>query len=272
MKGMRRVATAIAACGLLALAACGGSGSGSTAASQTQNAGTPQHGGDLTFARTTDILTLDPTQMTDNESIWTAESIYETLYAATPNGRQLKPWLATGYSLSANHLVWTFYLRHGVDFANGQPMTSADVKFSIDRVSAKASNPFAFIDTAIASITTPNKYTVVITTKYPWAPLLADVALFANGIVPDNFGGESQQQFFAHPYGTGPFSVSQWVKGQKLVLVRNNHYWQKGKPYLDKVTFTDVPNDNTRDLELQSGEAQVDEAPPFSSHCASRNP
>lgn len=262
MKGITRIATAVSAGSLLLLAACGGS---AAPTSQPSSTGGPQHGGNLVFARTTDILTLDPTQMTDNESIWTAESVYETLYAATPNGRQLVPWLATGYKLSPNHLVWTFYLRHGVDFANGQPMTSADVKFSIDRVSAKASNPFAFIDTAIANITTPNKYTVVITTKYPWAPLLADVALFANGILPDNFGGESQSQFFVHPYGTGPFSVSQWVKGQKLALVRNNHYWQKGKPYLSKVTFTDVPNDNTRALELQSGEADVDEFPAYSS-------
>ena len=262
MKGMTRIATAISACSLLLLAACGSSGS---TASQTNNVGGPQHGGNLVFARTTDILTLDPTQMTDNESIWTAESVYETLYAATPDGRQLVPWLATGYSLSPNHLVWTFHLRHGVDFVNGKPMTASDVKFSIDRVSAKASNPFAFIDAAIASVTTPDKYTVVITTKFPWSPLLADVALFANGVLPDNFGGESQQQFFAHPYGTGPFSVQQWVKGQKLVLTRNNHYWLPGKPYLSKVTFTDVPNDNTRGLELQSGQAAIDEFPAYSS-------
>jgi peptide/nickel transport system substrate-binding protein len=260
---MSRAVTALSACGLLTLAACGSSGASTP--SSTSSAGGSQSGGNLTFARTSDILTLDPTQMTDNESIWTAEGVYETLYAATPDGRSLVPWLATGYSLSPDHLTWTFHLRHGVEFANGKPMTSADVKFSIARVSAKASNPFAFIDAAIASITTPDKYTVVVTTKFPWAPLLADVALFANGVLPDNFGGESQQQFFTHPYGTGPFSVSQWVKGQKLVMVKNNHYWQPGKPKLNSVTFTDVPNDNTRGLELQSGQAQIDEFPPYSS-------
>lgn len=251
---------AVAACALV-LAACSSSGNSSSAGSAT---GAPHKGGNLVFARTADILTLDPTQMTDNESIWTAESVYETLYASSPSGKSLVPWLATGYSLSANHLTWTFHLRHGVKFANGQPMTSADVKFSIQRVSAKASNPFAFIDAAIAGITTPDKYTVVITTKYPWAPLLSDVALFANGIIPANYAGESQSQFFTHPFGTGPFKVQQWAKGQKLVLVANKHYWQPGKPYLNQVTFTDVPNDNTRTLQLQGGQAQVDEFPPFS--------
>ncbi len=224
-----------------------------------------QRGGTLTFARSTDILTLDPTNMTDNESIWAAENIYETLYVSAPNGHSLEPWLATSYTLSPNHLTWTFNLRHGVRFQNGKPMTSADVKFSIDRVSAKATNPFAFIDTAIANIATPNPYTVVITTKYPWAPLLSDMALFANGIIPDNFGGETQAQFFAHPIGTGPFMVKQWVKGSVLELVKNPYYWQPGKPYLDAVNFTAVPDDNTRQLQVESGQAQIDEFPPFSS-------
>lgn len=247
----------------LTVAACGGSSSSSP--STTSNAGSPTKGGDLVFARTADILSLDPTNMTDNESIWTAETIYETLYAATPDGKHLKPWLATGYTLSPNHLVWTFHLRHGVRFQNGKPMTSGDVKFSIARVSAKASNPFAFIDAAIKSIQTPNPYTVVITTKYPWAPLLADVALFANSIIPNNYGGVSEHTFFQHPVGTGPFRLQSWQKGNQIVLVRNPYYWQKGKPYLNQVTFTDVPNDNTRGLQLRGGQADVNEFPPFSS-------
>jgi peptide/nickel transport system substrate-binding protein len=259
----RAVACVVGACSLVLLAACGSS-SPATGSNSTKS-GNPVRGGDLVFARQDDIVSLDPTQVTDDESIWTDENIFDTLYVSSPNGHELLPDLATGYVLSANHLSWTFHLRHGVDFADGTELTAADVKFSIDRVSAQATNPFGFIDAAIAGITTPNKYTVVITTKYPWAPLLSDMALFANGILPDNFGGESEQQFFAHPYGTGPFKVSQWVKGQKLVLVRNTHYWQKGKPYLNEVTFTDVTNDSTRQLELKAGEADVIESPSYSS-------
>lgn len=224
----------------------------------------PRRGGTLVFARTADILSLDPTQITDNESIWTAENIYETLYVASPDGRNLEPWLATGHTLSPDHLSWTFKLRNGVRFQSGQPMTSADVKFSIERVAAKASNPFAFINAAIAVIDTPDPATVVIRTKYPWAPLLADVALFANGIIPANYGGRSEAEFFAHPIGTGPFMVKSWSKGAAVRLSANPHYWQNGKPYLAGVTFLSVPNDNTRRLQLQSGQADVNEFPPFS--------
>lgn len=225
---------------------------------------TPTRGGTLVFARTADILTLDPAEMTDNESIWTVENVYDTLYAATPDGKHLQPWLATSYTLSPDHLTWTFHLRKDVRFQNGKPMTSADVKFSIQRVGAKPSNPFAFINAVIAGIDIPDPYTVVIHTKQPWAPLLADVALFANSIIPANYGDETEAQFFAHPIGTGPFMVKAWSKGSEVQLVRNPYYWQKGKPYLDGVNFLSVPNDNTRKLQLQSGEAQVDEFPPFS--------
>ncbi len=237
--------------------------SGSPSASAGSSA--IQRGGTLTFARTADILGLDPTDISDNESIWASENIYQTLYVPSPNGHSVEPLLATSYTLSKNKLTWTFNLRHGVRFQNGKPMTSADVKFSIERVSAKATNPFAFIDAAIASIATPNKYTVAITTKYPWAPMLSDMALFANGIIPDNYGGESEATFFQHPIGTGPFMVKDWIKGSELSLVANPYYWQAGKPYLKAVNFVSIPDDNTRQLELQSGQAQVDEFPPFSS-------
>jgi peptide/nickel transport system substrate-binding protein len=134
-------------------------------------------------------------------------------------------------------LSWTFNLRHGVEFSNGQEMTSADVKFSVLRVGAKADNPWTFINADIAKITTPSKFQVTITTKTPWAPLQADMALFANGVIPNNYAGEKPSVFWQHPIGTGPFMVKQWIKGNELELVKNPHYWQKGKPYLDGVNF-----------------------------------
>jgi peptide/nickel transport system substrate-binding protein len=223
-----------------------------------------QRGGTLTFNRVQDIVSLDPTQVTDNESIWADESIFEPLFAATPNGKSLVPDMATSYSVSANKLRWTFNLRQGVKFSNGQEMTSADAKFSIERVGAKASNPWTFINSDIASITTPSKFQVVVTTKTPWAPLQADMALFANGVIPNNFAGESATTFWNHPIGTGPFVVQQWLKGSELKLVRNTHYWQAGKPYLNGVNFVTVPDDNTRLLQLESGAAQIDEFPAWS--------
>ena len=142
-------------------------------------------------------------------------------------------------------------------------MTSADVKFSIDQASAAAKG-WGYINTAIKSVEAPTPSTVVVNLKYPWAPLLADLSLFSNGIVPANYGGQSETQFYNAPVGTGPFKWGFWHKGSALKLIRNPNYWEKGKPYLNSVTWTDVPSDNTRELQLKGGQAQVDEFPAWS--------
>jgi len=254
--------TLIAVSALAALAGCGGS-SGSSSGTAAAASGAPVKGGDLVIARTADSQSMNNTTVFDNESIWIFEQIFQTLYTVTPNGKSVQPMLATGYTVSADKKTYTFTLRSGVKFSTGQPMTSADVKFSIDQ-SRAAAKGWGYIDTAIKSVAAPTPSTVVVTLKYPWAPLLADLSLFSNGIVPANYGGKSETQFYNAPVGTGPFKWDFWHKGSALKLVRNPNYWEKGKPYLNSVTWTDVPSDNTRELQLKGGQAQVDEFPAWS--------
>ena len=173
------------------------------------------------------------------------------------------PQLATSYKVSSDKKTYTFTLRQGVKFSNGQPMTSKDVKFSIDQ-NTKASQGWGFINTAIKSTSAPSPDTFVVHLKYPWAPLLADLSIFANGIIPDNYAGKSETAFYNAPIGTGPFKWDVWHKGQSLTLVKNPLYWQKGLPYLDSITWTDVASDNTRQQQLQGGQAQIDQFPAWS--------
>ena len=249
---------------LLVVAACGSSGSSSSSSSSSGgSSGAPVKGGNLTFAAVQDAQSMNATTVFDNNSIWIFEQIYQTLYTVTNDGKGVKPLLATSYTMSSDKKTYTFTLRKGVKFSNGQPMTSADVKFSIDQ-NRKATPGRAYLDSAISSVDAPSPDTVVIHLKFPWAPLLADLSIFANGIVPNNYGGETENQFYQHPIGTGPFKWDYWHKGSALKLVRNPLYWEKGKPYLDSVTWTDVPNDNTRLLQLKGGQAQVDQTPAWS--------
>jgi peptide/nickel transport system substrate-binding protein len=224
----------------------------------------PTRGGSITIARIEDSQSFDKTNVFQNESIWIAEQIMEPLYLAGNDGKTLRPWLAKSYTVSKDGKTYTFKLRPGVKFSNGKAMTSADVKFSIDdaRVQKKG---WGYLDAAIKNITTPNPSTVVFHLKHRWAPFLADIGLFANGIIPKNFGGESRAAFYKHPVGTGPFMWDKRVVGQSVTLKRNPNYWQKGKPYLDSVTWTYVSDENTRELQLRGGQIQVDEFPPFNS-------
>jgi peptide/nickel transport system substrate-binding protein len=224
---------------------------------------TPVRGGDVVIARTLDSTNMDATAVFDNESIWVLEQLMETLYTVTPDGKDIKPWLATSFDLSPDKLSYTFHLRKGVLFHTGKEMTADDVKFSID-AARTTKGGWEFIDSAIKSVTVKDKYTVVVKTKFKWSPLVADLALFSNAIVPKGYGGKTKKQFYTAPVGTGPFKWDHWTHGKEVKFTRFDKYWQKGKPYLDSVTWTNVPDDNTRLLQLKGGQAQIDEFPGWS--------
>jgi peptide/nickel transport system substrate-binding protein len=273
MRVLNGVALLATAAAVVALAGCGSSGSnnatgggGSTGSSggggSSGSAGAPKRGGSLTIARIEDSQSFDKTSVFQNESIWLAEQIMEPLYTVGPDGKTLKPWLATSYTKSGDGLTYTFKLRPGVKFSNGQPMTSADVKFTFEDVMGQKKG-WGYLDAAIKKVTTPDPQTVVFHLKYRWAPFVADVSLFANGVIPKNFAGQSRTDFYKHPIGTGPFMWDSRVVGKSVTFKRNPNYWQKGKPYLDKVTWTYETSDNTRELQLEGNQIQVDEFPPF---------
>jgi peptide/nickel transport system substrate-binding protein len=249
---------------VLAIAMLSSSCSDQGTSDKTSSGSKPQRGGDLVFVRAADNTSMDPTKTADNETIWTIEQMFETLYAVTPDGKDVRPWLATGYDVSSDRKTYTFTLREGVQFSNGQPLKAADVAFSINRA-RKSGEGLTYIDASIKSVTAPDDSTVVVKTKYPWAPLVADISLFVNGVVPANFGGKSEKAFFEDPIGTGPFMLDEWKHGDSVKLVRNPNYWQDGKPYLDSITYTNVANENTRVLQLKGGQAQIVRFPPFSS-------
>ena len=253
----------VAATALAMLAAACSSGGGSTGGSPASSSAAPTRGGDLVIARTADSQSMNNTTVFQNESIWVFEQMFENLYTVTPDGKSVQPWLATGYTVSPNKLTYTFTLRSGVTFSTGKPLTAADVKFSIDQATA-ATQGWGYINAAIKDTRAPSASTFVIDLKYPWAPLIADLSLFSNGIVPAGYGGQTETAFYQHPVGTGPFKWGSWEKGKQLELVRNDTYWQKGKPYLDSVTWTDTGDSNTRNLQLKGGQADIDEFPAWS--------
>ena len=130
------------------------------------SASTPKRGGHLTIARIEDSISFDKTNVFQNESIWLTEQINETLYTVGADGKTLKPFLATGYTESKDGLTYTFKLRPGVKFSNGQPMTSADVKFSIDDARAQTKG-WGYLDAAIKNITAPNPSTGRLPSQVP---------------------------------------------------------------------------------------------------------
>src|SRR5215469_16966066 len=138
--------------------------------------------------------------------------------------------------------MWTFKLRQGVKFHNGDPFTSADAKFSLERTyDPNAKTMVATVFTTIDKIEAPDPHTLVIHTKKPDPLLPARLAFYGGQIVPKRYvESVGNDAFNARPVGTGPISLSSWVKDDKAVFDAYGGYWG-GKGEVDIIT--QVPPD-----------------------------
>src|ERR1700757_2502859 len=196
--------------GMVALAltatACGGSSSSSGGSNGTQGSGTLST---LTIANAVKVDTLDPEANSVNESIWLDQNLYSRLLQPNATGTGLLPDLAESWNVSSNGLVYTFHLRTDAKFANGTPVTASDVVYSIKR-SRAFSGGWGFLLTAVKDIAAPDPHTVVIKLSEPHAPLLADLAMYAYSVVPEQLVKSEGASFFQHPVGSGPFMVTSY--------------------------------------------------------------
>src|SRR6202000_1925171 len=151
---------------VIAGCAAGGTGSGSAAGGSSK----PVDGGNLVIDRSNDAVSMNKTTTFDNSSIYVMEQIMEPLFTVSNDGKTVKPWLATGYTVSANKLTYTIQLRSGVKVSHGRPMTGGDVKFSIDQATATGSDGWGYINAAIRQVKAVDASTVEVDLKYPWAP------------------------------------------------------------------------------------------------------
>jgi peptide/nickel transport system substrate-binding protein len=265
------VTTAVVTIGVAAaVAGCGGSSSSSGAGSSSTSASTgatPTHtGGTLTFARAFEPVTFNPLKTQgDNGSLWDMVQIYDQLVEYQPGSLDVQPGLATSWTISPDGKTYTFKLRDA-KFSNGAPVTAADAKFSIDRFGdPKIDASFAgFLASNYKSSSAPDPHTLVVKLSHPDAGFLSALAVPVASITPKAVVQKLGEDGFGKaPIGSGPFKLQQWVRGQYVKLVRNPLYWRAGRPFLDSVTITYVPNDNTRMLQLRSGQADVAEGVPY---------
>ena len=175
------------------------------------------------------------------------------------------PGLAESWTSSDDGLVWTFKLRDA-KFSNGDPVTAEDVKFSLDRFANPDINAsYAGVAASIDSVDVVDPKTVTITLKHPDGAILENLAMFVPSIIDQSvYEAVGDEAYGTAPVGSGPFMVKSFNRGQSLELVRNPYYWKPGQPYLDGVTFSFVPDDNTRILQLQNNEADVAAEVPYS--------
>ena len=179
-------------------------------------------------------------------------NVQEDLIKVDSHGK-LVPWLAERW-YTTDSKNYTFFLRKGVRFHNGREMKAADVKFVLDRaVNPETKHPYRVQYEAIRDVIVKDEYTISVTLKHPDATFLWTVARQGSVIYPR----EAVDTLKTHPIGTGPFMLSEWMRGDRVVLTRNKDYWRKGLPHLDKVTFRFIPDPNAALAALKSGDVDV---------------
>ena len=166
--------------------------------------------------------------------------------------------IAQTYSLSDDGLTWTFNIRKDVKFHNGDPLTAADVIWSIQHFgSQESTNPWSpYILKNNDSITAADDYTVLYKAQRPEWPLKVPFA--TTPILPQAYYQKvGQDAFRAAPVGSGPYKFSKWVPKTSMDFDVNPDYWDTTKPQWAHITETLVPEEATRVAQLQRGDVDI---------------
>ncbi|MDI3316895.1 MAG: ABC transporter substrate-binding protein [Bacillota bacterium] len=273
------LSTALVALALV-LSSCGGK----PAATQTGNRGatTAQHknGQTLVTAFTSNIETLDPAKWTDMTSMYPMLMIYDTLVSYDPaKESELVPDAAT-WDVTPDGLKYTFHIKPGIKFSNGDPLDAYAVKYSLDRVTSKnpiggGAAPYGFAYSAIKGykewnasgqkaspdgkgglpgVKVIDAQTLEIDLSQPQAFFLNTLALMSAAIVDPKVAEQYGKDYSQHAVGSGPFKLDSWQPGVQMTLVPNPNYWGEHKAKIEKLVFKENVPDNLQLLQFRQGD------------------
>lgn len=293
---MHRLFSTVSVAALLVLGACGEkkeeaqSQASSTAAPATSEAApaastaaseaapavaavsAPKQGGEYTVLFKDDLDSMDPAIGYTFQSWSPIRAVFDGLMDYKPGTTELVPDLAESYDISPDGLTYTFKLHDGVKFHNGRLMTSADVKYSIERVAnPKTQSPGAgyfagikgyqdFADGKakdITGITTPDDKTVKFELSAPNATMLAVFGLNFGMVVPKEEVEKYGPDFTHHVVGTGAYSLGEYTPGQRIVLNRFKDNFNKAEGFADKITIQFGIEPVVQVLKVQNNEADI---------------
>ena len=278
-----------------AAAGCGGDddeGTGGTTAATTGES--EASGGTLVFAGAADPVVLDGALVSDGESLRVITQIFETLVALKPGTTEPEPGLAESWEANDDGTVWTFKIRDGVTFHDGEPLNAEAVCFNFDRwynFDGPLQNPGATYywqvvfggfknynpdsgapkDSLYKSCEATDEMTATLTLTKPSATFIPALSQQAFSIASpkalqefkadegttDADGVFSPSGTFGteHPIGTGPFKFKSWTRNDRLVLERNDDYWGD-KAKIDELIIRPISDNAARLQALQTGEIQ----------------
>ena len=219
----------------------------------------PRYGGTLVWG-----IPTEPPNLLGAPPAWlmqqVAQQMYNMLISYDFRTYEWVPELAESWQISPDGLRVSFNLVRNAKWHDGKPFTSADVKFSYENILPEYNfNAKRFMG-MVTSIETPDDYSVIFNLKQAFPPMLSPARAFGCqgwGIHPKHlYEGTkvADNPYNTKPVGTGPWKFKDWIKGDQIILVRNENYWKKGLPYLDRIVFKIIPSESSRALAFEKGE------------------
>ena len=221
----------------------------------------PRRGGTLKVA-CPPATNLDPVKMQSAGAIAIVQQVAEYLIWADPD-LKLTPKLATGWKTTDAGTTWIFDIRQGVKFHDGRPLTAEDVVATYKRLvdpntGSAGGAQLSFLKGQ--NVSAVGEHQVQFKLDRPVGQFPYYTAIYNAVILPKDYAGD----FATRPVGTGPFKVTSYKPQQGASLVRNEDYWDKGKPYLDKVEIALFENQQAQTLALQGGQVDLILDSPYS--------
>ena len=217
----------------------------------------PKKGGTLTMAIRKDIRILNPLVRTSSTDASIRGLMFESLLTLDENGK-IQPNLAESWKISEDGRLYTFKIRQGVKFHNGQEMTAEDLKFAIDYTLNPKNSAYGIrILSSVKGAEADGKYTLKIRLKKPNPAFLSFlINIRAFSAIPKGSVQEGVRKITKFPPGTGPFKFIEWQPKQRIVLERFDGYWGH-KPYVDRFVMRPIKNATVRFTALRAGDVDI---------------
>ena len=183
-----------------------------------------------------------------------AGNIYDTLVSLKEDSSDPQPLLAESWEIADDGLTYTFNLREGVSFHNGEAFSAEDVQYTYEQIlNPDNASPSAEFFQQIENIVVEDEYTVRFELSSPYAALLLAMGNPSTGIIPMDTAEEmGMDELDRNPIGTGPYQFAELVPDDRIVLEKNDDYFLT-EPALDRVVFRPIPQAETMTAELLAG-------------------
>ena len=192
-----------------------------------------------------------------------AAAIVSTKVFASPlrldENWNFKPYLATSWETAPDGLTLTLHMRKGVKFHDGKPVTSDDVAFTI--LTSQKNHPFKTMFEPVSKIDTPDPYTVVIHLSKPHPAILLALTSPLCPVLPRHIYDDGREikthPMNTKPIGCGPYKYVEHLTQEYVILDRNDDFFIKGRPKLDRLIVRFIKDVNNRAMVMQRGEADI---------------